>query len=307
MPFRVFLNTPLVSPLVPFKTCAEPLKLHDTTARILDDMRFLIGLVLSLPADCSQKDLQKLQTTSTWIYDRISGLPEEAGAVPQHRASEGLIIPTPSTTAAFGPLPQSVRRASSAASPRVLSEHNHGPGFFYGREQQQQPPPRQRAVFPGGSSIPDHHAARPAQQQPLLPELEDAAGAAAAPTAPDVIYQAVRQAALVYARAIMLRRPLRDPRVCGAEDFLRLWTTVWRVPLRAWKALLGVFVWVVLCVTPAAGGTPHERFVKNCLEVGLVQMGLESWEVAEKGMDGALRLMRWLDCRDGRPAGGQGT
>lgn len=298
VPFRVFLNTPLVSPLVPFKTCAEPLKLHDTTARILDDMRFLIGLVLSLPADCSQKDLQKLQTTSTWIYDRISGLPEEAGAVPQHRASEGLIIPSSSTTAAFGPPPQSVRRASSAASPRVLPEHNHGPGFFYSREQH--PPPRQRTVFPG-SSMPDHHPARP--PQPLVPELEDSA---ATPTAPDVIYQAVRQAALVYARAIMLRRPLRDPRVCSPEDFVRLWTTVWRVPLRAWKALLGVFVWVVLCVTPASAGTPHERFVKNCLEIGLVQMGLESWEVAEKGMDGALRLMRWLACRDGRPVG-QGT
>ncbi|KAL2292206.1 hypothetical protein FJTKL_10838 [Diaporthe vaccinii] len=300
VPFRVFLNTPLVSPLVPFKTCAEPLKLHDTTARILDDMRFLIGLVLSLPADCSQKDLQKLQTTSTWIYDRISGLPEEAEAVPQHRASEGLIIPSPSTTSAFGPPPpQSIRRASSAASPRVLPEHNHGPGFFYSREQQ--PSPRQRTVFQG-SSMPDHHAARP--PQPLQPEPEDAA--AAAPTVPDVIYQAVRQAALVYARAIMLRRPLRDPRVCSAEDFVRLWTTVWRVPLRAWKALLGVFMWVVLCVTPASAGTPHERFVRNCLEVGLVQMGLESWEVAEKGMDGALRLVRWLACRDGRPVG-QGT
>lgn len=295
MPFRVFLNTPLVSPLVPFKTCAESLKLHDTTARILDDMRFLIGLVLSLPADCSQKDLQKLQTTSTWIYDRISGLPEEARAVPQHRASDGL-IPSPNTTAAFVS-PQSVRRASSAASPRVLPEQQHGPGLPYSREQRL-PPHQQRTAFPG--STPDHAVPRP--PQPFPPELQDAAGAAP-PTAPDVIYQAVRQAALIYARAIMLRRPLRDHRVCSAEDFLRLWTTVWRVPLRAWKGLLGVFVWVVLCVTPASRATPHERFVRNCLEVGLVQMGLESWEVAEKGMDGALRLMRWLAFRDGRVEG----
>lgn len=303
VPFRVFLNTPLVSPLVPFKTCAEPLKLHDTTARILDDIRFLIGLVLSLPADCSQKDLQKLQTTSTWIYDRISGLPEEAGAVPQHRASEGL-IPSQSTTAAFG-IPSPVRRASSAASTRVPPEQHHGTAFPYSREQR--PLPHTRGpVFPG--SMPDSSSRTP---RPSLPELEDVA--AAAPTAPDVIYQAVRQAALIYARAIMLRRPLRDHRVCSPEDFLRLWTTVWRVPLRAWKALLGVFVWVVLCVVPASRATPHERFVKNCLEVGLVQMGLESWEVAEKGMDGALRLMRWLAGRDGTVDGdgdglaGQGT
>lgn len=257
-------------------------------------MRFLIGLVLSLPADCSQKDLQKLQTTSTWIYDRISGLPEEARAMPQHRASDGL-IPSPSTTAAFGS-PQSVRRASSAASPRVLPEQHHGPGFLYNGEQRSLPH-QQRTTFPG--STPDH--AGPRSPQPFTPGLQDAA--AAAPTAPDVIYQAVRQAALIYARAIMLRRPLRDQRVCSLEDFLRLWTTVWRVPLRAWKGLLGVFVWVVLCVTPASRATPHERFVKNCLEVGLVQMGLESWEVTEKGMDGALRLMRWLAFRDGRVEG----
>lgn len=270
----------------------EPLKLHDATARILDDMRFLIGLVLSLPADCSQKDLHKLQTTSTWIYDRISDLPEEAVAVPQHRGSEGL-VPSPSATPALG-LHQSVRRASSAASPRVAPEQRHSPGLPY--NQGQRAPPHQRAVFPvSATADPAAHA-----PQPVLPGLEDAA---AAPTAPDVIYQTVRQAALIYARAIMLRRPLRDPRACSPEDFLRLWTTVWRVPLRAWKSLLGVFVWVVLCVTPASRGTPHERFVRNCLEVGLVQMGLESWEVAEKGMAGALRLMRWLACRNGRVEG----
>ena len=249
-------------------------------------MRFLIGLVLPLPSDCSQKDLQKLRSTSAWIYDRISGLPEEVAAVPQqqHRGSEGLIL-SQSTTAASESSP-SVRRAASAASPRVLPEQHPGPGFLYNQERRPRPQ-QQRTVFP-------EPAAR--TPQPLLPGLDGAA----APTALDVIYQAVRQAALIYARAIMLRRPLGDQRVCSPEDFLRLWTTVWRVPLRAWKGLLGVFVWVVLCVTPASRATPHERFVKNCLETGLVQMGLESWEVAEKGMDGALRLMRWLACRGSR-------
>lgn len=284
VPFRVFVNTPLVSSLVPFKACAGPLKLHEATARILDDMRFLIGLILTLPTNYSQKDLQKLQTTSTWIYDRISGLPEEAAAVSQHRGSEDP-LPSASTAAAFGS-PPPARRPSSAASPRGLPEHN-APALLFTHEQR--PPPNQNTIFPSG--MPDHPARVP---QPLLPDLEEIA----TPTAPDVIYQAVRQAALIYARAIMLRRPLRDQRVCSVEDFHRLWTTVWRVPLRAWKALLGVFVWVVLCVTPASRGTPHERFVKNCLEVGLVQMGLESWDVAEKGMEGALRLMRWLAWRD---------
>lgn len=256
-------------------------------------MRFLIGLVLSLPTDCSQKDLQKLQTTSTWIYDRISDLPEEAGAVLQHRGSDGLV---PSATAAFG-LHQTARRASLAASPRIVAEQRHGPGLPYSQEQR--PPPHQKGVFPPSVSA-DHAAAR--APQPVSPALQDTA-ATVLPNAADIVYKVVRQAALIYARAIMLRRPLRDPRVCSPEDFLRLWTTLWRVPLRTWKGLLGVFVWVVLCVTPASRGTPHERFVGNCLEVGLVQMGLESWEVAEKGMSGALRLTRWLACRQGRSDG----
>lgn len=113
------------------------------------------------------------------------------------------------------------------------------------------------------------------------------------------MYQAVRQAALIYARAIMNRKPLRDPTVCSQEDFLQLWTTVWKVPLRSWKVALGVFVWVMLSITPAARGSPHERFVKSMTTVGLVQMSIEDWSVAERGMRGALTLTKWL-------AGGNG-
>lgn len=80
--------------------------------------------------------------------------------------------------------------------------------------------------------------------------------------------------------------------------------------------MLGVFVWVVLSVAPASSlssssslspspspssstdsqqqGTPHGRFVKSLLAVGLVQMGLEDWDVADKAMRGALRLVEWL-------------
>lgn len=108
------------------------------------------------------------------------------------------------------------------------------------------------------------------------------------------MYQAIRQAALIYSRAIMNRRPLSDPVSCSEDEFLRLWTAVWRVPLKLWKGVLGVFVWVMLSLTPAARGTPHERYVKSLLTIGLVQVGLEDWEVGEKGMRGALKLVLWL-------------
>lgn len=263
MPFRVSLNTPLASSLAPFSRCAEPLHLHPATAQILDDMRFLIGLVLVLPERPTEKDLQKVQTTSAWIYERICSLPAETLAMPQqqqYRASAGMLSPI-----SAGP---SDRRASSSGpSPRKPTRH-HSPSDLY-------PPvsfetPDLSSTFALGET---------GQVQP---------------TFQDIMYQAVRQTALIYARAIMSRKSLQDPTVCSHEDFLGLWTTVWKIPLRTWKGVLGVFVWIILSITPASRGTSHSRFVKSLLTVGMTQMGLEDWDVAEKGMKGALTLVTWL-------------
>ncbi|CAN8106163.1 unnamed protein product [Discula destructiva] len=251
VPFKVCLNTPLVMSLAPFARCAEPLRLHPATAQILDDMRFLTGLVLALPGCPSEKDLQKVQTTSAWIYDRISSLPAETPMMQHHRGSEGMLGPSSAG-------PSTKRATSGGPHPRRPARH-HSPS--------------------------DKHPPVEFRAQSGPPQLE--------PT-PDLVYQAVRQAALIYTRAIMNRRPLRDPDVCSEEDFLRLWNTVWKVPLRSWKAVLGIFVWVVLSITPASRGTPHGRFVKSLLTVGLKQMGLEDWQVADKNMRGALTLVNWL-------------
>lgn len=268
VPFRVSLNTPLASSLAPFSRCAEPLHLHPATAQILDDMRFLVGLVLALPESPTEKDLQKVQTTSAWIYERICSLPVETLTMPQqqqHRGSADMLSPI-----SAGP---SDRRASSSGpSPRKPTRH-HSPSNLY--------PPASFESPVNSSAVP---LGGTAQVQP---------------TSQDIMYQAVRQTALIYARAIMSRKPFQDPSVCSQEEFLGLWTTIWKVPLRTWKGVLGVFVWIILSITPASRGTPHSRFVKSLLTVGMTQMGLEDWDVADKGMKGALTLVGWL-------AGGSG-
>lgn len=227
-------------------------------------MRFLIGLVLALPEKPTEKDLQKVQTTSAWIYERICSLPVETLTMPQqqqYRGSADMLSPI-----SAGP---SDRRASSSGpSPRKPTRH-HSPSDLY--------PPASFESPEFSSTIPI--AGGTAQVQP---------------TSQDIIYQAVRQTALIYARAIMSRRPLHNPSVCSQEEFLGLWTTIWKVPLRTWKGVLGVFVWIMLSITPASRGTPHARFVKSLLTVGMTQMGLEDWDVAEKGMKGAMTLVGWL-------------
>ncbi|KUI74334.1 hypothetical protein VM1G_09938 [Cytospora mali] len=295
-PFRVTLSTPLVSPFVPFDTRVEHLNPHEAAARILDDMRFLIGLVLALAEDDPpQKDLQKIRTTSRWIYDRISGLPAHAPLITQHSKSEALLSPTSATSTArhcMSPISNPRRRSSGQQSPQDL--YSPGPGSWpQGGNSTSSSNAHDRDMFSNGTDYFAHDLPHPTSS-PSHPAPDENKNSNSDTATADIIYQAVRQSALIYSRAIMLRRPLRDAAVCSEEDFLRLWTTVWRVPLRGWKAVLGVFVWMVLCITPASRDTPHERFVKSMLEIGMVQMALENWHVAERGMAGALRLTRWL-------------
>lgn len=299
LPFSVSPDTPLVSPFVPRDARAGHVEPHEAAARILDDMRFLIGLVLALAEDePSPKDLQKVQTTSRWIHDRISELPAAyAPVTQQHSDAEVLPGPTSATSTTRSctfPVPSHPRRRSPGQhSPQDLCAP--GPWSW---PQGSGSSAHARGPFPGGGGGTDHHPSH--DPPPCSPHPGDGGNDDSTATAtPDIIYQAVRQSALIYSRAIMLRRPLGDAGVCGGEDFVRLWTTVWRCPLRAWGAVLGVFAWVLLCITPASRGTPHERFVKGMLEVALVQTALESWDVADRGMAAALRLTRWL-ARGGR-------
>ncbi|KAK4144283.1 uncharacterized protein C8A04DRAFT_11647 [Dichotomopilus funicola] len=77
-PLRLALNTPLIPNPVRFASCADALHIQPSAASILDDMRFLLAAVLALPDAPTTKELQKIHTTSAWLYERVSGLPEDA-------------------------------------------------------------------------------------------------------------------------------------------------------------------------------------------------------------------------------------
>ncbi|EOO03543.1 hypothetical protein UCRPA7_970 [Phaeoacremonium minimum UCRPA7] len=264
-PLRICFNTPLVSPLVPFSTCTNSMNLHAATARILDDMRFLIGAVLSLPSKPSKIDLHKVHTTAAWIHERISRLPVQSPEARKHPAAvSDLLSPESAGDAVYS----RQNSPASAASPRISRRNS---------------PLLQDGSQPDSSSEHSYPHSRP---QPVLP----------GPLEPeDVLYQAVRQAALIYSRVIMLRQSFRA--VVTQNEFLQLWTTMWRVPLATWKGVLGVFCWIVLGITPTARETPHDRFVKSMLTISLNQMSIENWEIADAAMKAGLKLHQWL--RDG--------
>lgn len=266
VPLRLAHNTPLVSPLPRFADCAEALKLHPATASILDDMRFLLTTVLALPDDPSAKELRKVYTTSAWIHDRISNLPD------------------------YTPLGRGAVVAVSETMFAVYNESRDnadlevGDNTLHGDMLQANMRSRSSDTNPGTQRRERDTRARPTS--------------ASVPKSQDFLYQSVRLAALMYSRAVMERRPFSS--VVAQEDFLGLWTTMWRVPLATWKGVLGVFNWAVLPVSTAASNTPHGRSVKSMLTISTLQVGLDNWELASGAMSAGLSLQRWL----GRGAAG---
>lgn len=224
-PFRISHNTPLVASMVTFSDCISGLNIHPATASILDDIRFLLATVTSLPVHATRAEINKVATTSHWIFNRISKLPVYSPDEPD-----------PPTTLPF----------TANGSPA-------DPGFY-------------------GSST-------------------NSPSSMSEPTS-DPVYQAIRQAALLYATAIVERQPFS--KVVSLEKFYELWTLVWRVPLTRWQSLVGIFLWIIIIILPTAATTPHSRFVKSMLNTPALGIGIENWFASSSSMRAALTLQAWL-------------
>lgn len=280
IPLRLALNTPFISTLVPFSCCSDALRIHPAVTSVLDDMRFLLAAVLALPERPSAKQLQKVYTTSAWIHQRISSLPAYS--------------PAPAGPSAVHQT--TILGHDSGTTPETGAEHHH-------QQQHQQQPARGPSRGPQQQYQTASHPLAPALRADDRPRLEEGSSLAqpADDLAPDYVYQAVRQAALLYSRAIMLRRPFSL--VVTGSEFLQLWTTAWRVPLATWRSLLGVLNWILLPIVSGGGAAEaHGRFVKGMLNISLLQMGMNNWEIAWRVMEAALGLQRWLAAEAREPS-----
>lgn len=289
IPLRVALNTPLISSLVPFSSCDTALRFHPAVASILDDMRFLLAAVLALPEKPSAKELQKVHTTSAWIHERISSLPEDSPAARRPSAASSTFS-----------------RGSSAMPDSSDDQQQPLPSRGLPGPQRQQQPQQQQQQHHQSMRRPSTQTLIPQPQDrtqaashsppPTIPTAADQPGPPAAATtsaAPDHVYQAVRLAALLYSRAIKHRQPFSA--VVTPAEFLRLWTTAWRVPLATWRSLLGVLNWILLPIVPSGkAAQPHDRLVKGMMNISLFQMAMDNWEIAGSAMEAALSLQRWL-------------
>lgn len=276
-------NIPLVSGLASFAECVDSLKLHPATAVILDDIRFLINVVLSLPPEPSHAQLQKVQSTAIWVHDMIARLHPTNPSTHSTTRARTTLRSEPSAKSAS----VSSTRESDTVGEGDTRNSLQGKGKTAESSQTRTSPLAERQQLEGFPSRRGSEAGTaPTSTLDHSPEAESL------PSSPDYMYKVVRMSALVFARAIMERKPISE--TCRQAEFLQIWTTTWRVPLSDWKAMNGIFIWVMMSIAPCCHKTPHSRFVRSMLVLAIQSMALDNWHVAVDAMITGIRLVTWL-------------
>ncbi|KAK0714690.1 hypothetical protein B0H67DRAFT_536573 [Lasiosphaeris hirsuta] len=308
--FMARFNSPLLYGPYTFSSCIGAMDLHPTTASILDDMRFLITTVLNLGPHPSAQEIKKLQSTAMWIHDRISKLPK---SLPEEPTKPAAKTPRPNTASH----PKAASKTHKLPAPQLLEPelepkpHSLLPQY-----------PNFTSSISTTSTVADprthnHTITAPSTHTgPKLAPMQNHPPPPPRPSPnPDYLYTAVRLTAPLYARAIGTRQPFSA--VCSPADALALLGATWRIPLSRWRGVIGVLLFALVSIVATASGAgdgrdeylrPHAGFVKSILQIGFMQMALESWEVCRETMGRAGRLLTWLrggggEAEDGEDAG----
>ncbi|PKS07492.1 hypothetical protein jhhlp_006096 [Lomentospora prolificans] len=298
LPFRISHNTPFLPNLASFATSAEALGLHPTTASILDDVRFLINTVMSLPDNASMPELQKVSATASWMYERIHSLPEDSPDTKRLFEFEDLILQRDAI--------EPPDTAPPTEGSRATQTGKHGEINNSRAEHGAKPQAGQRTLDTGLTYQTDQ-----TRENNPVPDKSTKAKTASskspdtsASPGPDYMYRVIRLAALVNIRAIRDRTPLS--KACSIDEFLQVWTTSWRVPLTTWRCAVGIFNWAMVAIIPACHGGAHERFARTMYMISMISRAAEDWRLMFEASRVAMRLQRWLaqGGNDGTLSGG---
>ncbi|KAL7954724.1 hypothetical protein V8C34DRAFT_293503 [Trichoderma compactum] len=259
VPYQTAFNSPFLSGWPHFVDPGSALKLHRSSAQILDDVRLIIQTVQSLPPSPTAQDLQNVTDAALWALNRLDRMPEN---IPLYEEEEATGHPADEGDDCMW---ETTGYEGAGTSPASSSDYD--------------------------TSSPRSHDAASSNGSPPAP-VEESASARLARTKNDAMYRCIRVTASVYYRAIITRVPTTE--ILGETDFLKLWELVWEVTVPFWKTAVGVFIWVMAAAVPSCHNSPPARFIKTLSVVGWMTIGLENWHVAINAANTALSLQRWL-------------
>ncbi|PHH69639.1 hypothetical protein CDD82_7626 [Ophiocordyceps australis] len=257
VPLQVCFNSPLLFDCPPFLSHASaPLRLHDHTAQILDAMRTIIKLIVDLPDDETQEQLEMVHRTALTVLATIRQVPED------------LLMDMDRMT----PQEQRQQQQQQAAEPLASG----GAGARKRKRQDDDMAGPRKAGTHGDTGT-------------RLATLSDADNLQGPP---DLIHRCVRTTALVYCAAILRRVPTSQ--AVTETDFGRVWVWAWGAGLERWSALSGIFAWMMIGLAASTHQTVHGRMIKTLMVTCFMFVGTENWHVAADMATAALKLQRWL-------------
>ncbi|KAL6890481.1 hypothetical protein GGI43DRAFT_221574 [Trichoderma evansii] len=258
VPYQTSFNSPFLSGWPMFIDPASALKLHRSSAQILDDVRSVIQMVQSLPPSPTAQDLLHVKEAALWALGKLDRMPEN---IPLYEEGDG---------------------AEEGDDVRWETTGYEGAG---------QSPASSSSDYDTSSPRSSNDSASMSGGSPPAP-VDETASARLARTKNDAMYRCIRVTASIYYRAIIARVPTSQ--IVGETDFLKLWELVWEVSVPYWKTAVGVFIWVMAAAVPSCHTAPPARMIKTLSVVGWMTMGLENWHVAISAANTALSLQRWL-------------
>ncbi|KPM36002.1 hypothetical protein AK830_g10582 [Neonectria ditissima] len=115
IPFHAALNTPLIFGWPSFEGCANSLQLHPSTAKILDDVRYLINKVIALPEYPTKSENKKVMTAAGLLRNYIADMPADTPARDNPNSRTNSAATSPKSTEE-GQSPDSLRSDESSPS-----------------------------------------------------------------------------------------------------------------------------------------------------------------------------------------------
>jgi hypothetical protein len=108
----------------------------------------------------------------------------------------------------------------------------------------------------------------------------------------DFVYEAVRLASLVYTRAIMQRIKLSQ--ACSPDALAELLEATSRVPLRKWKEMPGIWLFILLVANAGARFTREGRLSRALTRICSFSISLRDWQAMVNLMESFLAVQKWI-------------
>lgn len=110
----------------------------------------------------------------------------------------------------------------------------------------------------------------------------------------ELITSIIAQTAQVYTSSIATLTPFRTPSTTSLLHLTQIKSNIAKVPLKRWKGIPGIFLWILLVLCPSLGEGLEDKKLKKRMAVTGMAIGLEGFNLGIEYLKSHWRVQRWI-------------